>query len=269
MTMKILVGYGETPESEDALCLAKGLAAITGAVLVLADIKADSPAHALQEMAAVDSADLIVVGSSHRGDLGAALVGTVGVRLLHRSPCPVAIAPRGLAQAGRWWPAMIGVAFDGSPEAGDALRQGRQIAHAAKATLQVIAVAELIGSMHEVVDPETFKRASEKQAQQWLREARDRLRGDLTIGTRLAFGDPGSELWKLSDRLDLLVVGARGHGRVRRALFGSVSSHLIEHCRCPLIVTPRGSHVEVDPSTAENYAAMHGSPRKNRSFGRA
>ena len=38
-------------------------------------------------------------------------------RLLHGSPCPVAIAPRGLADAGAWRPAVIGVAYDGSPEA--------------------------------------------------------------------------------------------------------------------------------------------------------
>ena len=246
MAAKILVGYGETPESEDALCLAKGLAAITGAVLVLADIKSGSPAPTLQEMAEADADRLIVVGSSHRGAVGTTLAGTVGVRLLDGAPCPVAVAPRGLADAGAWRPAMIGVAFDGSPEARVALEEARQLAHAAKATLQAIAVADVIRSPHETVDPDSFRRASQEQAQDWLQEARRILRDDLTIGTRLLFGEPGAELARLSERLDLLVVGSRGHGPVRRALLGSVSSYLVEHCRCPLIVTPRGSHVSAD-----------------------
>ena len=43
----------------------------------------------------LEGALAIVVGPSHRGPLGRILPGSVGERLLHGAPCPVAVAPRG------------------------------------------------------------------------------------------------------------------------------------------------------------------------------
>lgn len=282
--MRILVGYDDTAQSADALCLAEGLAAMTDGQLVLArveplgpydlipeklddqrrtasehlnasadelrargrpveiaDVAFGSPAQALQELAEAGAHDLIVVGSSHRGRAGTVLAGTVGVRLLHGAPCPVAIAPRGLAAAGEWRPKTVGVAFDASPEARAALEEARHLAQAARAKLEVIAVAEVIGSPHETIDPHMYRLASQRQAQGWLREAERVPHEDVKVVARMAVGDPAAELLKISEDLDLLVLGSRGYGPVRRVLLGSVSSHLVEHCRCPLVVTTRAS----------------------------
>ena len=243
MATRILVGYDGSEQAEDALCMAKGLAAITGAVLELARVEPASPARALREMAAADSVDLIVVGSSHRGRVGTALAGTVGVQLLHGAPCPVAVAPRGLADAGPWRPATIGVAYDGSPEARTALDQARTLAHKARAALKVLAVAEPASTPQESVDPDAFGLASTLDAQRCLQAAIDELRAEFTVVTRMAVGKPGPELLAISEGLDLLVLGSHGYGPAQRTLLGSVSSYLIERCPCPLLVTPRGSHV--------------------------
>ena len=74
-------------------------------------VAAPSAAHGLHELAERTPADLIVVGSSHRGALGRILAGSVAERLLHGSPCAVAVAPAGYAP-GRDL-ATIGVAYDG------------------------------------------------------------------------------------------------------------------------------------------------------------
>ena len=59
-----------------------------------------------------------MVGSCRRGRLGQTLVGSVGVALLHGSPCAVAIAPQGYRdQADRDIETIV-VGFDGSAEAG-------------------------------------------------------------------------------------------------------------------------------------------------------
>ena len=92
-----------------------------------------------------------------------------------------------------------------------------------------------------MIDTDTYRRASQREAHGWLRDARQALRADFTVATQLAVGDPAVELESISEHLDLLVVGSRGYGRIRRALLGSVSSYLVEHCHCPLIVVPRAA----------------------------
>ena len=52
-------------------------------------------AMALQRAAEQQRADLIVLGSSHRGAVGRVLVGSVTEETLHGAPCPVAVAPVG------------------------------------------------------------------------------------------------------------------------------------------------------------------------------
>ncbi len=42
------------------------------------------------------------------------------------------------------------------------------------------------------------------------------------------------------DDCDLLVVGSRGYGPVRRVLLGGVSSRVVRHSRLPVVVAPRG-----------------------------
>lgn len=206
-----------------------------------------SVARGIQELAESESAELVIVGSSHRGRVGRVLAGTVGTRLLHGSACPVAIAPRGLADAGRWRPATVGIAYDGTPEAHAALEEARRVALDTRGTLKIISIAEVVRSPQETVDPDSLRRASEESAQECLREARAALRDDFTVVTELAVGEPARELEAASGALDLLVLGSRGYGPVRRVLLGSVSAHLVEHSSCPLIVVPRGSNVRGAP----------------------
>jgi nucleotide-binding universal stress UspA family protein len=56
-------------------------------------------------------------------------------------------------------------------------------------------------------------------------------------------GDAGEALCRLAaDRAaDVVVVGSRGHGRFRRALLGSVSTHVVNNAPCPVLVVRRGT----------------------------
>jgi nucleotide-binding universal stress UspA family protein len=56
-------------------------------------------------------------------------------------------------------------------------------------------------------------------------------------------GDPVLCLAEASAGLDLLVVGSRRYGPLKRALVGAVSSALVEHAHCPVLIVPRGVHV--------------------------
>ena len=51
-------------------------------------------------------------------------------------------------------------------------------------------------------------------------------------------GDAGRVLCLLAEELeaDVVIVGSRGRGAIRRALMGSVSSHVVHNAPCPVVV---------------------------------
>ncbi len=51
-------------------------------------------------------------------------------------------------------------------------------------------------------------------------------------------GDPAEELVRASRDTGLLVVGARGGGGFGKLLLGSVSSKVVHHAVCPVVVVP-------------------------------
>ena len=51
-------------------------------------------------------------------------------------------------------------------------------------------------------------------------------------------GDPAEELVSASYDADLLVVGSRGSGVWAQILLGSVSSKVVHHATCPVVVIP-------------------------------
>ncbi len=58
---------------------------------------------------------------------------------------------------------------------------------------------------------------------------------------RAVYGLAGEELAAFGDELDILVVGSRGYGPVRRLVLGSTSAYLEHHARCSLLVLPRAA----------------------------
>jgi nucleotide-binding universal stress UspA family protein len=68
-------------------------------------------------------------------------------------------------------------------------------------------------------------------------------------------GSPAETLLELTHRVDLLVVGSRGWGPIRRILLGSTAARLIREAACPVLVLPRGAATgepgEQEPITVE------------------
>jgi nucleotide-binding universal stress UspA family protein len=52
-------------------------------------------------------------------------------------------------------------------------------------------------------------------------------------------GGPGAAICQLASELSAtaIVVGSRGHGRLKRAFLGSVSDHVVRNAPCPVLVT--------------------------------
>ena len=52
-------------------------------------------------------------------------------------------------------------------------------------------------------------------------------------------GDPVTELVRISEQLDVLVLGSRGYGPVGRLVLGSVAARVATAAACPLVLCPR------------------------------
>jgi nucleotide-binding universal stress UspA family protein len=207
-----------------------------------------SPAEALYELAGSEHALLIVVGSTHRGALGRVLPGSVGVSLLHGAPCAVAVAPRDYAARGEHRLQHVAVAFDGSPEAWAALETGIALAEHLHAAFTVLAVAEptMYGypaslSLLTAGEYQTYEQEAKRRA---LDTAVARVPANLAVEARLMNGDAGTLLAEASRDFDLLLVGSRGYGPLRRTLLGSVAAKVMHRAECPVLVLPRGAGMD-------------------------
>ncbi|HEY7621173.1 MAG TPA: universal stress protein [Solirubrobacteraceae bacterium] len=227
---------------------------VAARVTVVAD---PSPARALHAIAERERADLIVVGAPHRTGADRMLGGDAAASTLHAAPCAVAVAPAGFAERKRTL-AAVGVGFDDSPEARDALALARRVARAAGARLHALCVAVPAIPLWPVpaLDPESpgFEAALRDRGRYELESARVELEaeGDAEV----IVGSPAHELARRSRQLDLLVVGSRSHGAIGRLLLGSTSTRLVHEAACPLLVLPRcGAARAEDPSDAAAAAS--------------
>jgi nucleotide-binding universal stress UspA family protein len=63
------------------------------------------------------------------------------------------------------------------------------------------------------------------------------------------YGLAGEELAAFGDQVDILVVGSRGYGPVKRLVLGSTSDFLQRHARSSLLVLPRAAASPEDSTT--------------------
>lgn len=216
-----------------------------------------SVAKGLYRIAHAEHAAIVVVGSTHTGRMGRVAPGSTAERLLHGSPCAVAIAPQGYRERDEQPIRRIGVAYDGSPEAAQALAAAVELARAFGAGLELIGVAVL-----HMTPPML---SAEGYGDLWTMEKErvDRKLADAIAGvpegisadaTRLD-GDPAALLAARTASLDLLVMGSRGYGPMHAVLAGAVSARVVREAHCPVIVVPRGVERPFEGLLATDHAA--------------
>ncbi len=197
---------------------------------------ANSPGRGLHSLAEEQGADLLVVGSCSRGPVGRVLLGDDTRGALNGSPCAVAVATRGYAEH----PvpiAAIGVGYDGSPESEIALSKAREVAeryHAVVHALEVVAIPNY--ALTGFAAP-----ALGEGIEKMLTEANERMAVIEGVEGRAVYGLAGEELATFGDEVQLLVLGSRGYGPVKRLILGSTSDYLERHGRCSLLVLPRAT----------------------------
>jgi len=208
-----------------------------------ADVKAQlisivsmSPGRGLHEQAEEQNADLIVVGSCGHGALGRAMLGDDTRAALNGAPCAVAVAPLGYA-GGRPSITKVGVAYNSSPESEAALVMARALAAPTHAEVHALDVVSIPTVAYTGIMPPAIGESIDVM----LQEATSRMSKLPDVEGRAVYGLAGEELAAFGDQVDLLVVGSRGYGPVKRLVLGSTSNYLERHARCPLLVLRRSA----------------------------
>ena len=183
---------------------------------------------------------------------------TILGRLFKAPGVPVVVArPAGDAtRAGR----VFGVGYDGSPESDAAVAWAARLADSAGGTVRVLSVAEapqgFSPSISYGINWVAMKPEREEHAKRLVADAVAQL-GEGAVGEAVV-GMAGEELVQLSREVDMLVVGSRGYGPVRRTLLGSTSDRLVHDAACPVVVVPRDAvrrEQTADPSTMAETTA--------------
>jgi nucleotide-binding universal stress UspA family protein len=211
------------------------------------EVSAPSESRGLHDVAEREQAELVVVGSSHRGPIGRTYPGSTGDRLLEGSACPVAVAPRGLRESPPQRLGTIAVAFLDTPEAAQALDAAVALAERAGARLRLVSVMPRPAEVYLPVIGRDAEEAFVARSRELFRRALDdalaRVGGRVEAEAELLEGEAVDTLATLDRRdADLLVCGSRAYGPVRRVLLGGVSSRLLRRSALPLVVVPRSGH---------------------------
>jgi nucleotide-binding universal stress UspA family protein len=199
-------------------------------------IRFEDPRELLLELS--KEAALIVLGSRGRGKLRSLLLGSVGVALVRHAHCPVVIHR----------PGNPGTVRNGILVGADASEESRVVLEFAfrEASLRGLPLTVVhcfwdvqAGDLGGYMVPEaSFDPETEKMLLSESMAGMGEKYPDVAVTSSVARGQAHEVLIRLTERMDLVVVGAHQSGPVARMLFGSVSVAVVEHASCPVAVVP-------------------------------
>jgi nucleotide-binding universal stress UspA family protein len=152
------------------------------------------------------------------------------------------------------------VAVDGSADGDRALDHAIALTRDQHARLTILTVIPPISPMVAfTADVAQCAQAIAHASRTILREAADRVPGDVGLTTRMAEGVPDRQIIEaaVEGGADLIVIGSRGRGRLRGALLGSVSQAVLHHSPVPVLVAhvPKGERAVAAAAAAATAAS--------------
>lgn len=174
-----------------------------------------SVAHTILEHG--ELTDLLIMGrGGEHSEWLDGLIGSTTEAVVRHAKCPVLVTERESAQIGQFI-----VAYDGSAHARKALQFSATISNAWRVPFKVLSVNK-DGSEDILDEARSYLEAHEVEVEYIVKE-----------------GDPREVIVEMagSDEADLIVMGAYGHSKVRELLLGSTTQYVMNHARCPLLLT--------------------------------
>jgi nucleotide-binding universal stress UspA family protein len=140
------------------------------------------------------------------------------------------------------FPTTILLATDGSAEAQLAARTAADLAQRTDSELHVTTVGAGV-PISATTSPAHFEdvlREKRRQAQEVLEQQVKSIEesGAAVNEMHLREGRAAEEIVELAEEIGagLIVMGSRGHSRLRRVLLGSVSDAVVRHAHCPVTI---------------------------------
>lgn len=206
---------------------------------------ARSVTSGLVELAEAESADAIVVGNASRGVLGRVSLGSVTNHLVHSSPVPIALAPKGFRARAQDRITRVTAAYGGVAGTSGLVVAAAGFCDEAAAQLRLASFSLL--PRHIASDPAAATRLRETVTAEILANAdsalvpvRDLPNAPKIEDTVVGFGDDWADAiehveW---DQGDVLVVGSSDMGAGRRVFLGSTGMRIVHESPVPVVVVP-------------------------------
>jgi len=206
----------------------------------------------LLEVAAERDASLIVAGSATAGGSGHVSLGSATSRLLHSSPLPVALAPRGFRAKPGARVRRVTAAFGGPDDlvvaaAAVSGRVGASLRLASFAVRSRPPYTSGVGSSPEAAMIEQWTQEIRAAGRAALEQVSDLPETPAALEAVIGHGESWEEAledveW---DDGDVLVVGSSSIGPLARVFLGSRASKIVRHSPVPVVVVPRGAAAEL------------------------
>jgi nucleotide-binding universal stress UspA family protein len=190
------------------------------------------------------NAEVLVLGSASDGKLGQVILGSTADRLLHSSPVPLAVSPRGYRRSKTSGLTRITCGYPGTPECVDVVERVAALADRLGVPMRVVTFAVRGRTMYP---PEVGLRAEDSLLEAWAAQAREALAALKTRGVvgeevamQVVTGNGWDQAIDAADWLDgeLLALGTKSSTGVARVFLGSRASKILRHSPVPVLVLP-------------------------------
>ncbi len=200
------------------------------------------PGHEITEEIVWGSHDLTVIGAGRHSWLGSVLLGSTSSFVLHNAATSVLIVhvPPHVRDRHRVLLATDG--SEGATHAGEVLQSITCPGRSDVTVLSVIALPLYAGAFPYALSGDLLVEVRRKEAEAAARTEAERLgAAGFTATVQTLTGPPSTSILEAAQdgAYDLVVLGSRGLGPVRRTLLGSVSDAVARHAAATLVGRPR------------------------------
>lgn len=199
----------------------------------------ESSAEGLIELAEQLDASAIVVGGAGGGLVGSLSLGAVVNELLHASPVPVVLSPKGARHVKAERVRELTCAIGTRAGAATLFRTATKAAAQAGVPLRLVSLVAVDETRY--AEPEDRRKPAIDHAQRVVDEARNALPADVEVTSIVTDGRTVEDAVNKLDWHDgdVILIGSSRLAQPRRLFLGSTAARMLRVLRVPVVVVPK------------------------------